>query len=55
MSTSAASGHAGGPVSLADDDGVKQVLVGTVLGLWEIVNKTTSKSSVRRTLKIKKR
>lgn len=41
MSTSAASGHAGGPVSLADEDGVKQVLVGTVLGLWEIVNNLT--------------
>src|SRR5213080_1383841 len=30
-----------GPVSLADEDGVKQVLVGTVLGLWEIVNNLT--------------
>jgi uncharacterized protein (TIGR00730 family) len=28
-------------VSLADEDGVKQVLVGTVLGLWEIVNNLT--------------
>jgi hypothetical protein len=30
-----------GTVSLADEDGVKQVLVGTVLGLWEIVNNLT--------------
>jgi uncharacterized protein (TIGR00730 family) len=29
------------PVSLADEEGVKQVLVGTVLGLWEIVNNLT--------------
>jgi uncharacterized protein (TIGR00730 family) len=28
-------------VSLADEEGVKQVLVGTVLGLWEIVNNLT--------------
>jgi uncharacterized protein (TIGR00730 family) len=28
-------------VSLADEDGVKQVLVSTVLGLWEIVNDLT--------------
>lgn len=27
-----------GPISLADEEGVKQVLVGTVLGLWDIVN-----------------
>jgi uncharacterized protein (TIGR00730 family) len=30
-----------GPVSLADEEGVKQILVGTVLGLWEIVNNLT--------------
>jgi uncharacterized protein (TIGR00730 family) len=30
-----------GPISLADEEGVKQVLVGTVLGLWEIVNNLT--------------
>lgn len=28
-------------VSLADEEGVKQVLAGTVLGLWEIVNNLT--------------
>jgi hypothetical protein len=28
-------------VSLADEDGVKQVLVGTILGLWEVVNNLT--------------
>src|SRR6516162_3157442 len=27
-----------GPVSLADEDAVKQVLVDTVFGLWDIVN-----------------
>ena len=30
-----------GAVSLADEEAVKQVLVGTVLGLWEIVNNLT--------------
>jgi uncharacterized protein (TIGR00730 family) len=29
------------PVSLADEEGVKQVLVSTVYGLWEIVNNLT--------------
>ena len=38
---STAPGPSGGAVSLADEDGVKQVLVGTVLGLWEIVNNLT--------------
>jgi uncharacterized protein (TIGR00730 family) len=34
--------HAGPQtVSLADEEGVKQILVGTVLGLWEIVNNLT--------------
>ena len=28
-------------VSLADEEGVKQVLVGAVLGLWEVVNNLT--------------
>jgi uncharacterized protein (TIGR00730 family) len=28
-------------VSLADEEGVKQVLVGSILGLWEIVNNLT--------------
>jgi uncharacterized protein (TIGR00730 family) len=30
-----------GTVSLADEEGVKQILVGTILGLWEIVNGLT--------------
>src|SRR5262245_17861779 len=30
-----------GPVSLADEEAVKQVLVSTVLGLWDIVNNLT--------------
>src|SRR5215472_4236093 len=30
-----------GPVSLADEEGVKQVLVNTVFGLWDIVNNLT--------------
>lgn len=30
-----------GPVSLGDEDGVKQVLVDTVFGLWDIVNNLT--------------
>jgi uncharacterized protein (TIGR00730 family) len=35
-------------VSLADEEGVKQVLVGTVLGLWEIVNNLTRLRPSRR-------
>jgi hypothetical protein len=30
-----------GRVSLADEEAVKQVLVSTVLGLWDIVNNLT--------------
>jgi uncharacterized protein (TIGR00730 family) len=30
-----------GPVSLADEEGVKQILVNTVFGLWDIVNNLT--------------
>jgi uncharacterized protein (TIGR00730 family) len=30
-----------GPVSLADEEAVKQILVNTVFGLWEIVNNLT--------------
>ena len=30
-----------GPISLADEDAVKQVLVSTVFGLWDIVNNLT--------------
>ena len=28
-------------VSLADEEGVKQVLVGAAIGLWEVVNNLT--------------
>ena len=31
----------GSPVSLADEDGVKEILVETVLGLWDVVNNLT--------------
>ena len=30
-----------GPISLSDEEAVKQVLVSTVLGLWDIVNNLT--------------
>src|SRR5262247_2141108 len=30
-----------GPVSLADEEAVKQILVNTVFGLWDIVNNLT--------------
>src|SRR6516165_5591344 len=30
-----------GPISLADEEGVKQILVNTVFGLWDIVNNLT--------------
>src|SRR2546421_7795448 len=30
-----------GPISLADEDSVKQVLVSTVFGLWDVVNNLT--------------
>jgi uncharacterized protein (TIGR00730 family) len=30
-----------GPVSLADEEAVKQILVSTILGLWDIVNNLT--------------
>jgi uncharacterized protein (TIGR00730 family) len=33
--------HKSGPVSLADEEGVKQILVNTVFGLWDIVNNLT--------------
>jgi uncharacterized protein (TIGR00730 family) len=41
MSATGASGPGPGTVSLGDEEGVKQLLVGTVLGLWEIVNNLT--------------
>ena len=30
-----------GPISLADENGVKEILVDTVFGLWDIVNNLT--------------
>ena len=30
-----------GPISLADEEAVKQVLVQTVFGLWDVVNNLT--------------
>src|SRR5215467_7278157 len=33
--------HKPGPISLADEEAVKQVLVSTVFGLWDIVNNLT--------------
>ena len=41
MSVTGPPGTDRGLVSLADEEAVKQVLVGTVLGLWEIVNNLT--------------
>src|SRR5215207_9169739 len=35
-------------VSMADEEGVKQVLVSTVLGLWDIVNNLTRLRPSRR-------
>ena len=37
-----------GPVSLADEEAVKQVLVNTVLGLWDIVNNLTRLKPTKR-------
>jgi len=34
-------GNKPGPISLADEEAVKQILVNTVFGLWEIVNNLT--------------
>jgi uncharacterized protein (TIGR00730 family) len=41
MSAPEQASHRPQTVSLADEEGVKQVLVSTVLGLWEIVNNLT--------------
>jgi uncharacterized protein (TIGR00730 family) len=41
MSTTAPADRGPQTISLADEDGVKQVLVGTVLDLWGIVNNLT--------------
>ena len=41
MSSTSTSENKAGTISLADEDAVKQVLVQTVFGLWEIVNNLT--------------
>jgi uncharacterized protein (TIGR00730 family) len=41
MSTNVAEKESSGNVSLADEEAVKQVLVSTVFGLWDIVNNLT--------------
>jgi uncharacterized protein (TIGR00730 family) len=41
MTTDATRPEAAGTVSLADEEGVKQILLSTVFGLWEIVNNLT--------------
>ena len=38
----------GDVISLADEDGVKQVLVNSVLGLWDVVNNLTRLKPSRR-------
>src|SRR5215467_10456695 len=40
--------HKPGPISLADEEAVKQVLVSTVFGLWDIVNNLTRLRPSRR-------
>ena len=41
MSESTPAEHAPGTVSLADEETVKRILVGSVLGLWQVVNDLT--------------
>jgi uncharacterized protein (TIGR00730 family) len=41
MSTQDKHQHSSGTVSMADEEAVKQILVGTVFGLWDIVNNLT--------------
>jgi hypothetical protein len=41
MSTNDSTEHRPDIISLADEDGVKQVLVNSVLGLWDVVNNLT--------------
>src|SRR5262245_54272012 len=41
MSDDASAKHGSQTISLADEDAVKQVLVSTVFGLWDIVNNLT--------------
>src|SRR5262245_51298459 len=48
MSSTQGPGHRAEVVSLADEDGVKQVLVDSVLGLWDVVNNLTRLQPSRR-------
>jgi uncharacterized protein (TIGR00730 family) len=48
MATSETKDHKSGAVSLADEEAVKQVLVSTVFGLWDIVNNLTRLRPSRR-------
>lgn len=49
MSTNPHSAGSGtGPISLADEDAVKQVLVDTVFSLWDVVNNLTRLKPTRR-------
>src|SRR5262249_46363165 len=41
MSTNESGGKGSQPVSLADEEGVKDILLSTVFGLWDIVNELT--------------
>lgn len=41
MSEQAAAGPGPATISLADEEGVRQILASTVLGLWEVVNNLT--------------
>ena len=48
MSTNISRDDKSGTVSLADEDAVKEVLVSTVFGLWDIVNNLTRLRPSRR-------
>ena len=48
MSSNVSPGARAGAISLADEDRVKQVLVNSVLGLWDIVNNLTRLKPSRR-------
>jgi hypothetical protein len=48
MSTAGASHNKPNTVSLADEEAVKQILVSTVFGLWDIVNNLTRLRPSRR-------
>ena len=48
MSTHDENRHPSGPVSLGDEEAVKQLLVGTVFDLWKIVNNLTRLRPTRR-------